>query len=147
MDGWDTSFLLGPGLFSGAFAVSFRQRIYLVGKNRVSISTCKDPLFPWFCNKHPEKYLWFLLSLTHERTSKPQILWMSRGWKIVAWKTGYVGMISDTLLIQKNCRFKELLMHQTKQTKWFLAAACSIYMALCLVSSCCYSEKLTSLKM
>ena len=25
MDGWNTSFLLGPGLFSGAFAVSFRE--------------------------------------------------------------------------------------------------------------------------
>ena len=25
MDGWNTTFLLGPGLFSGAFAVSFRE--------------------------------------------------------------------------------------------------------------------------
>ena len=25
MDGWNTSFLLGPGLFSGALAVSFRE--------------------------------------------------------------------------------------------------------------------------
>ena len=29
MDGWKTTFLLGPGLFSGAFAVSFREGIYL----------------------------------------------------------------------------------------------------------------------
>ena len=28
MDGWNTSFLLGPGLFSGAFAVSFRECIF-----------------------------------------------------------------------------------------------------------------------
>ncbi len=27
MDGWNTTFLLGPGLFSGAFAVSFRESI------------------------------------------------------------------------------------------------------------------------
>ena len=25
MDGWNTHFLLGPGLFSGAFAVNFRE--------------------------------------------------------------------------------------------------------------------------
>ena len=25
MDGWNTTFILGPGLFSGAFAVSFRE--------------------------------------------------------------------------------------------------------------------------
>ena len=27
MDGWNTTFLLGPGLFSGAFAVSFTEGI------------------------------------------------------------------------------------------------------------------------
>ena len=28
MDGWNTSFLLGPSLCSGAFAVSFREGIF-----------------------------------------------------------------------------------------------------------------------
>ena len=54
-------------------------------------------VFEWFCNKNQAgKYLWFLLSLTHERTSNPRFFWVTRGWKIVVWKRGYVVMISDS---------------------------------------------------
>ena len=37
MDGWNTTFLLGFGLFSGAFAVSFREGI------RIGIGSIQAP--------------------------------------------------------------------------------------------------------
>ena len=66
MDGWNTTFLLGPGLFSGALAVSFRESIlpeswacwkvvsfwwFLIQSNKKCTFLCFPGMFLFFAFK------------------------------------------------------------------------------------------------